>query len=312
MGDDRLSGYERLIVQGLDGKGSLGHNDDKAATQERPEDAKRLVRVTITPGDFPTVTVYVAFDGKQSTLDDKAASRVLEYKMAEKMPETFKFGFTGSTGDMTDVHLIRNLEVSTLVEKANPAYVLEKDAVDVPLGSCSADKADQNAPRIDETDRTFGVNEEICYRFTVKNTGDTELTNVRVADAQIGYEGTVDILGSPGTDLNTAHLYAPYVLTEQDIDAAHEDGTLEYHNVAVANATFAGEPLPELQDDAVVPLTPKPSGPDPTPPHEQAHIPLPPVGGNGSPFGVAALVMALALTAYLAATVRRSRGGQSS
>ncbi|WP_344488266.1 lectin-like domain-containing protein [Glycomyces endophyticus] len=74
------------------------------------EDAKRLVKLKITEGKHPTVTVDIDF------LDGDGWERVLETTMPFEAPDTFKIGFASSTGRATDVHLIRHLRVETFVE----------------------------------------------------------------------------------------------------------------------------------------------------------------------------------------------------
>jgi hypothetical protein len=69
-------------------------------------DAKRLVKLKVVPdGDEAKVTVDIDF------LKGDGWTRVLESKVPEALPDTFKFGFASSTGGATDVHLIRHLRV---------------------------------------------------------------------------------------------------------------------------------------------------------------------------------------------------------
>ncbi|MEU5156974.1 hypothetical protein [Glycomyces sp. NPDC021274] len=75
-------------------------------------DSKRLVKLKVSGGTHPKVTVDINF----MTDDAEAASgwhRVLETRMPHAAPDTFKFGFAASTGGATDIHLIRHLRVET-------------------------------------------------------------------------------------------------------------------------------------------------------------------------------------------------------
>lgn len=70
-------------------------------------EAKRLVKLKITDDAEPTVTVDIDF------MRGDGWHRVLETRVPHEAPDTFKFGFTSSTGGATDVHLIRHLRVET-------------------------------------------------------------------------------------------------------------------------------------------------------------------------------------------------------
>ncbi|TDB85677.1 hypothetical protein E1264_20430 [Actinomadura sp. KC216] len=67
------------------------------------EPVKRVVRVAISAGRDPVVTVGIDFR------DGDGFTRVLRFAAPEPMPETFKFGFAASTGPLTDVQLIRRV-----------------------------------------------------------------------------------------------------------------------------------------------------------------------------------------------------------
>lgn len=71
------------------------------------EGAKRLVKLKITDGEHPKVTVDLDF------LDGNGWYRALETTMPFAAPDSFKIGFAASTGGATDVHLIRHLRVET-------------------------------------------------------------------------------------------------------------------------------------------------------------------------------------------------------
>ncbi|TMR07420.1 hypothetical protein ETD83_00060 [Actinomadura soli] len=67
------------------------------------EPVKRIVRVAVSAGRDPVVTVDIDFQ------DDEGFERVLRFPAPEPIPDTFKFGFAASTGPLTDVQLIRRV-----------------------------------------------------------------------------------------------------------------------------------------------------------------------------------------------------------
>ena len=78
-------------------------------------DAKRRVRITVSPVPMSRVKVEVDFTGtgmQFETLFDVIAP--------PNAPSTYKFGWAGSTGANIDVHLIQNVTVETV----NPLDVL--------------------------------------------------------------------------------------------------------------------------------------------------------------------------------------------
>ena len=59
----------------------------------------RKFRVTVSPGRFPTVTVYC---GLPPGADLK---QILKYTMTDAAPATYQFGFAASSGSVVDTHL---------------------------------------------------------------------------------------------------------------------------------------------------------------------------------------------------------------
>ncbi|MFG3342800.1 hypothetical protein [Glycomyces sp. NPDC048151] len=112
-----LEGYCLLATTATDEKiGTVSNGDLYGTTfpeslrSESIDDAKRLVKLKVTGGDQPKVTVDLDF------LDGGGWQRVLETSVPFAAPETFKIGFASSTGGKTDVHLIRHLRVETFVD----------------------------------------------------------------------------------------------------------------------------------------------------------------------------------------------------
>ncbi len=123
-----------------------------------PDAAVRNTRVTVSPDTYPTVTVEIDFDNGRDSYQTVAV-----YTMADAVPPTYKFGFAGATGGITDVHLIRNVTITT---------------VD-PLGDIELTK------QIDRTNpqpSSYGYGETIPYQFVVTNTGIEAINNIVVSD----------------------------------------------------------------------------------------------------------------------------------
>jgi hypothetical protein len=72
------------------------------------EPSKRTVRIQITPAPNPQATVDIDFQ------DGQGFRRVLAFEAPQPVPTTYRFGFAASTGLFTDVHLLRNVTLSTL------------------------------------------------------------------------------------------------------------------------------------------------------------------------------------------------------
>lgn len=83
------------------------------------EPARRTVRIQITPAPSPRVFIDLDFH------DGRGFQRVLDFDAPEPVPATYRFGFGASTGLFTDVHLLRNVSVSTL-EPAPPPPAPER------------------------------------------------------------------------------------------------------------------------------------------------------------------------------------------
>lgn len=96
--DEKIGTYAAGDVYGTDFPESL--RGDSLA------DAKRTVKLKVRPeGDHAHVTVDIDFR------DGNGWVRALEAEVPDELPETFKFGFSSSTGGATDVHLLRHLRV---------------------------------------------------------------------------------------------------------------------------------------------------------------------------------------------------------
>ncbi|MFC1420943.1 DUF7927 domain-containing protein [Streptacidiphilus cavernicola] len=198
-----------------------------------PDDARRRVMLTVSPDPEPLVTVDIDFN------DGKGYQQVLQYQMTDPAPATYKFGFSGSTGGLSDTHLIRNIQESSVV----------------PLDQLNLVKTvDWDPTR--GTVPTYQVGDTVPYKFLVTNTGAEPLDPVSVTDPLV-----TDIvcpstaLGPKGSPTSSMECTGTHVVTVND------SFTGELTNTAVAHGTDpSGGLVPSNPSSAtvdVVRLTPE-------------------------------------------------------
>ncbi|WP_454154039.1 DUF7507 domain-containing protein [Kitasatospora griseola] len=157
--------------------------------------------------------------------DGAGERQVLTAPAPQPVPSTYKFGFAGSTGSFTDVHLIRNVVIGTSV--ALPSLNLVK-----------------HAHRPLPANLTVGT--PVDYDFVVTNSGNVPIDNLTVNDPKIGG------ISCPVTTLavgQTVTCTATYVVTPADGAAGH------IANTAQATGTTPGGPVtspPSSEDIPVV------------------------------------------------------------
>ncbi|MFJ8442636.1 DUF7507 domain-containing protein, partial [Kitasatospora griseola] len=183
------------------------------------EPSRRRVHVHMTPSPSPVLTIGIDFN------DGTGEHQVLTTPAPQPVPSTYKFGFAGSTGSFTDVHLIRNVVINT----------------DEPLPSLNLVK---QAHRPLPADLTVGT--PVDYDFVVTNSGNVPIDNLTVNDPKIGG------ISCPVSTLDvgqTATCTATYVVTPEDGAAGH------IANTAQAAGTTPGGPVtspPSSEDIPVV------------------------------------------------------------
>ncbi|MFI9787031.1 hypothetical protein ACIHEI_26520 [Kitasatospora sp. NPDC051984] len=183
------------------------------------EPSRRRVHVHLTPSPNPLLTIGVDFN------DGTGEHQVLSTPAPQPVPSTYKFGFAGSTGLFTDVHLIRNVVIAT----------------DEPLPELNLVK---QAHRPLPADLTVGT--PVPYDFVVTNSGNVDIDNLVVTDPKIGgITCPVSTLAAGQTVTCTA----VYVVTPEDGAAGH------IPNTAQASGTTPGGPVtspPSSEDIPVV------------------------------------------------------------
>ncbi|WLQ39643.1 hypothetical protein P8A22_06280 [Streptomyces laculatispora] len=187
------------------------------------EPSRRRVHVELTPSPSPVLTVSVDFN------DGTGSHEVLSTPAPQPVPPTYKFGFAGSTGGFTDVHLIRNVVVSS--NQPLPQLNLVKQ-VRQPLPG----------------DLVAGS--QVPYDFVVTNSGTTNITGLAVTDPKVGP------VSCPRTTLasgQTVTCTATYTVTAADVTHGSID------NTATATGTSNGQTVTSPPSSQSVPIE-RPAG----------------------------------------------------
>ncbi len=135
--------------------------DITVQTPASPEDAIRNVRIIVSPGLFPTVTVSIDFSGTRTNFQE-----VLSYTMKEPAPLTYKFGFSAATGASTNVHLFRSVVIASIENLGGISLVKQVD-------------------RADPQPSAYREGDLVPYKFLVTNPGEELLSAVTVTDSLI-------------------------------------------------------------------------------------------------------------------------------
>lgn len=192
-------------------------NPTPEQAEEQLAGSKRTVNVRITPVPNSRTIVSVDFgQGMEQVLDEPTPTPI---------PKTYKFGFAGSTGHFTDVHLIRNVAIDT----------------DVPLPELSLVKQIQE-PRPGNVQ----AGDKITYEYVLTNGGTIPIDNLVVHDAKIG-----PVTCPPGAlePDKTVVCTAVYEVTPEDVAAGAID------NTAFATGVASGTEIRSNDDTEHIPIT---------------------------------------------------------
>ncbi|MGW4383434.1 DUF7507 domain-containing protein, partial [Kitasatospora sp. NPDC004531] len=193
-----------------------------AQAQTLLEPSRRRVNVHLTPAPAPVLTVTVDFN------DGTGPHQVLQTAAPQPVPATYKFGFAGSTGLFTDVHLIRNVVIHT----------------DQPLPELNLVKqAHQPLP----ADLTVGS--PIPYDFVVTNSGNVPIDNLGVTDPKVGPVSCPVTVLQPG---ETVTCTAAYLIIAADAAAGY------VRNTARATGTADGAPVQSPPSSEELPVVAPP------------------------------------------------------
>jgi hypothetical protein len=180
------------------------------------EESRRTVHIRITPAPNPRLTVSIDFGvARQHLLGGVAPQQVqvLDVAAPTPVPPTYKFGFAASTGDFTDVHLIRNVVIAS--DRPLPQLNLVKQVAEPRPGR-------------------LGAGDTVDYQFAATNGGGTPITDLAVHDPVVGPVACqVTRLEPTETETCTAR----YTVTPADVARGFID------NTAVATGVSSQGPL---------------------------------------------------------------------
>lgn len=179
-----------------------------------------VVRIIISPqgtgeNDYSTVTVYLN--------GEERFSQTLDYKL----PDTVKFGFSSSTGQGYQAHLIRGLKAYTV--NKTTGIVLNKQI---------------DGDRTDLVKDVYQVGDEVPYRFTVTNSGSSTITSFDLTDNHLNNIQCDATSLDPRTGTVCT---GTYVL--QSSDVAADDTFTNYATVEGITAT--GQTVTDGDDETV-------------------------------------------------------------
>ena len=221
---DREVGYCYL---GSTTRTSLGPDPHPESTlpgslrAETLELAQRRVRITVQPTTgsvAPRIIVEMDFH------DGMGLQTVLVIPAPPNLPATYKFGWTGSTGGANDVHLLRNVVVSTVA----PLHQLDL---------------------VKQLDRTTALPDPLVagsvvpYQFLVTNGGLETLTALEVQDATLGTVACpiTTLLPAPGLGSSVVCTGA-HTLTQAEVDAGVVTNTATATALNPANQPVTSNP----------------------------------------------------------------------
>lgn len=216
---------------------------DPITAESALQAVRQTVTVTVTPAPNPMVAVQIA-------RGDNSPQQVLSFAAPSPVPDSYKFGFSASTGLFTDIHLIRNVVVESVV----PTPLLQLDKRVVSRGP-------------------FQAGDLVDYAYSVTNTGLVAVSDLRVTDDRISAVTCDRLVLAPGASTECRGRYR--------VEPADVDERGRVVNVAVASAEDGGVISPPAQASIQViapspsPTTPHPSTPTPTPTQPHAASPAP-------------------------------------
>lgn len=216
------------------------------------------IKVTIDPKTAGSDKVKVTVAAKAESESDyptqvnNTRPYLETYVPASAIPDTYKFGFSASTGAGTDVHAIRNVKVTPLPSELK----LEKDV---------ANKK-----------KSYAVGDTIDYTFKVTNKGKVDMKNIAIKDDVLDSAAKcnpTDIAVGASTTCTGTHKLTEADLKKTDKNKSGYIENDEFVNFATATGKRAdnGTDVESNRDDARVPVktpvkpAPTPDKPSPTP-----------------------------------------------
>ncbi len=195
---------------------------ESAQTELEPD--TRTVNVRLTPAPHPRLIVSVDFS------NGTGPHQVLDVPAPEPVPETYKFGFASSTGDFTDIHLVRNVVIAT--DEPLPRLNLVKQVAEPRPGN-------------------LVEGDQVTYEYVLTNGGDVPITHLAVDDPVVGPVKCPDTTLEVGGESVTCH--ATYTIKAADVARGH------IANTAVAAGEASGRPVTSPPAHDLLELTLPPS-----------------------------------------------------
>ncbi|MBE7162922.1 MAG: DUF11 domain-containing protein, partial [Williamsia herbipolensis] len=205
------------------------HLDPAVVNLRATPTAPVRVRVTVSP---------VAADGSVVAAVDLSTdagatfTRYLQQTIADA-PETVKFGFSGSTGGTTDVHLVRDVAVTTVNDIGPIGFVKQEDQSSASYRTI------------------YQVGDTIPYQFVVTNPGSSAITDVAVTDPRV--DGAVSCpsttlapAGRPGSSITCS---GSHRVVAADLTSTTQP--VSFVNTATVTGTASGIQQRETADQTV-------------------------------------------------------------
>lgn len=175
--------------------------------------AARLVNIQITPAPNPQIIVQVNYGSGWIT--------ELQAPAPPNPPSTYKFGFSASTGGSTDVHLIRNVTVTT-IDPLNALQIVKQ-----------VDRTKPALPAVITAGTT------IPYQYVVTNAGTQTVHALAIADDRVSgpitcAATTLPPAPDPGA---TTICTGSYVVTAADVATGSVTNTASASALDPANGT---------------------------------------------------------------------------
>jgi uncharacterized repeat protein (TIGR01451 family) len=199
----------------------------RAATgTTNPQVAKRLINIQVTPAPNARVIVQIDFgtgNGWQEVLNQPAPANT---------PSTYKFGFTGATGGVTDVHLLRNVLVRTIQPLSNLQITKQVDRTAAALPAVI----------------TAGT--QIPYQYVVTNAGLEALSGVAVSDDKVAAVSCASTTLPPAPDPAASTVCSgTYTVTAADVTAGSVTNVAQATGLGLVSGTVTSN-----QDTVTLPL----------------------------------------------------------
>ena len=196
-------------------------SQDPATAEQQLASSGRRIHILITPAPHPELTVSVDVGADPVVLEN--------VPLPTPVPPTYRFGFAASTGDFTDIHLIRNV----VVNSAEP----------LPVGLELLKQVGEPLPG------HLTVGDDIHYEFLVRNTGKVAITGLAVDDPKVG-PVTCEVAALDPEEETVCT--STYTVTAADVAEGHVANTATAHGVA------DGEPIASEPSEVTLPLTEPP------------------------------------------------------